>query len=133
VKDEEKNLSGKAGVSDSEVREMSDCTCLLLKMRRTVVGFHSSDANLVISALRLAFEWWKYRGTNQDRDTPAESKQYAAQIQGHREEIARFTAAVHGAEVGFGVISYREWLASWPDVDSELVGHRAAIIKRFQP
>jgi len=51
----------------------------------------------------------------------------------HRAEIARFAAAVSGAEVGFEAISYREWLATWPDADSELVHHRAAIIARFQP
>ena len=50
----------------------------------------------------------------------------------HREEIARFAAAVSGAEVGFGAISYREWLESWSDLDLELVSHREAIIERFQ-
>lgn len=63
----------------------------------------------------------------------AEPREYAAQRQSHRQEIARFAAAVNGAEVGFGAISYRDWLASWPDADPELVAHRAAIIERFQP
>ena len=56
-----------------------------------------------------------------------------AEHRAHREEIQRFAAAVHGAEVGFGAISYRKWLASWPDLDAELVRHRDAIIERFQP
>lgn len=51
----------------------------------------------------------------------------------HRDEIARFAAAISGAEVAFGAISYREWLASWSDLDPELAGHRAAIIERFRP
>lgn len=63
----------------------------------------------------------------------AEPKEYAAQRESHRKEIARFAAAVNGAEVGFGAISYREWLDTWPDTDSELLGHRTAIIERFQP
>jgi hypothetical protein len=51
----------------------------------------------------------------------------------HREEIARFTADVRGAEVGFGAMSYREWMETWSSLDSELLTHRAAIIERFQP
>jgi hypothetical protein len=51
----------------------------------------------------------------------------------HREEIARFAGAVHGAEVGFEAISYREWLSSWPESEPDLVAHRVAIIERFQP
>jgi hypothetical protein len=51
----------------------------------------------------------------------------------HREEISHFAADVRGAEVGFGAMSYREWLGTWPNVDSELLAHRAAIIERFQP
>lgn len=51
----------------------------------------------------------------------------------HRDEIARFAAAVTGAEVGFAAISYREWLDSWPKSDSELAAHHAAILKHFNP
>jgi hypothetical protein len=51
----------------------------------------------------------------------------------HREEISRFAASITGAEVTFGSISYREWLADWPDTDLELISHRAAILGRFQP
>jgi hypothetical protein len=51
----------------------------------------------------------------------------------HRDEIAHFAAAVNGAEVGFEATSYREWLDSWPALDLELMAHRAAILKRFQP
>ena len=46
----------------------------------------------------------------------------------HRAEIARFAEAVAGAEVGFGAISYREWLDSWPDSDIELARDRTAIV-----
>jgi hypothetical protein len=54
--------------------------------------------------------------------------------QKHREEIARFAAAVAGAEVGFGAISYREWLAAWPPgPDPALAAYRAAIIEHFRP
>ncbi len=53
--------------------------------------------------------------------------------QQHRSEIVRFAAAINGAEVGFGAISYHEWLNTWSDTDAKLVSHRAAIIERFQP
>jgi hypothetical protein len=42
------------------------------------------------------------------------------------------STAVNGAEVGFGGISYREWMATWPDSDSDLVAHRAEILKRLR-
>lgn len=51
----------------------------------------------------------------------------------HREEIARFAAAVQGAEVGFHSLSYREWLATWPAPPNELGVHARAVIKRFTP
>ncbi len=51
----------------------------------------------------------------------------------HRDEIARFTTLVSGAEVAFGATSYREWLDGWPDSDPELINHRDQIITRFQP
>ncbi len=63
----------------------------------------------------------------------AEPKEYTAKRQSHRQEIAPFAEAVKGAEVGFGAISYREWLGTWPDANSELVSHRDAILERFQP
>lgn len=53
--------------------------------------------------------------------------------QRHRAEIARFSAAVNGAEVGFAAMSYREWLDTWSDLDPELLQHRASILDRFQP
>jgi hypothetical protein len=34
----------------------------------------------------------------------------------HRDGVARFAAAVNGAEVRFGAMSSREWLGSWPDL-----------------
>jgi hypothetical protein len=40
---------------------------------------------------------------------------------------------VSGAAVGFGAISYREWLQTWPDSDLELAVQRAAILRRFRP
>jgi len=51
----------------------------------------------------------------------------------HRAEIARFAAAVSGAEVAFAATSYREWLDGWPATDSELASHRAALLGRFHP
>jgi hypothetical protein len=51
----------------------------------------------------------------------------------HREEISRFAADVRGAEVGFGAMSYREWMETWPSLDPELLAHRAAILERFHP
>jgi hypothetical protein len=69
----------------------------------------------------------------------AEPKEYAGRAiteaarQAHREEVARFAAEVAGAEVGFGAISYRKWLDSWPDSDGDLAAHRAQIIDRFDP
>lgn len=51
----------------------------------------------------------------------------------HREEIARFAAAVRGAEVGFQAVSYRDWLATWPELPNEVGVHARAIIERFAP
>jgi hypothetical protein len=51
----------------------------------------------------------------------------------HREEIERFAGAIDGAEVGFGAISYREWLDCWSTLDPELASHRTAIIDHFRP
>jgi hypothetical protein len=51
----------------------------------------------------------------------------------HRDEIARFSAAVTGAEVSFGALSYREWLKTWSTSDVHLCAHRAAIFDRFAP
>lgn len=51
----------------------------------------------------------------------------------HRAEIARFAAAVAGAEVGFHAISYRDWLATWPATSNEVGIHARAVIERFAP
>src|SRR5262249_10983564 len=51
----------------------------------------------------------------------------------HRAEILKFAGRVAGAEVGFGAISYREWMQTWPTSNLELENHRAAIVDRFQP
>lgn len=53
--------------------------------------------------------------------------------QKHREEISRFSKATRGAEVEFGALSYREWLAQWPESDLRVVHHRRAILARFAP
>jgi hypothetical protein len=51
----------------------------------------------------------------------------------HREEIARFAAAVREAEVSFQSISYREWLAAWPPSPFPVGDHARAIVERFHP
>ena len=51
----------------------------------------------------------------------------------HRAEIARFSAAVRGAEVGFHAVSYRDWLATWPAPPNEVGVHARAVIERFGP
>lgn len=51
----------------------------------------------------------------------------------HREEIARFDAAVAHAQVAFHAIPYREWLAKWPVPPSPVGRHAAAILERFLP
>ena len=51
----------------------------------------------------------------------------------HRAEIAAFGDAVAGAAVAFHAVSYREWLLSWSDENEELVAHREAILRRFNP
>jgi hypothetical protein len=51
----------------------------------------------------------------------------------HRAEIARFEAAVRGAEVAFHATSYREWLGFWPASPSPVGAHAQAVIARFQP
>lgn len=51
----------------------------------------------------------------------------------HREEIARFSAAVAHAQVAFHAISYREWLARWPASPSSVRRHAVAILERFLP
>ena len=56
-----------------------------------------------------------------------------AKRQRHRDEIASFADRVRGAEVGFGALSYQEWLTRWPDKDRKLCGHRDRLIKQFQP
>lgn len=53
--------------------------------------------------------------------------------QRHRSEISHFAAAVKGAEVQFGAMSYQEWLGSWPNSNLQLAGHRRAILERFAP
>lgn len=51
----------------------------------------------------------------------------------HREEIARFAEAVEGDEVAFHSASYREWLGTWPRLDSKIESHKQAIMEVFAP
>ncbi len=57
----------------------------------------------------------------------------ATALRQHRDEIARFGAAVTGAEVGFHAASYREWLDTWPNPPDPVGIHRKAVMERFQP
>jgi hypothetical protein len=50
----------------------------------------------------------------------------------HREEIARFSDSVAGAEVAFHAVSYRDWLASWPS-GGEVAIHAQNVLQRFEP
>lgn len=54
-------------------------------------------------------------------------------LQRHRGEVERFAEAVTDAEVSFQALSYRDWLATWPTSDGELVAHRDAILSTFRP
>jgi hypothetical protein len=51
----------------------------------------------------------------------------------HRSEVARFAEAVAGDEVAFRSASYREWLATWHRLDSNVVAHGQAIMESFRP
>ncbi len=50
----------------------------------------------------------------------------------HRAEIARFANAVAGAEVAFTAVSYRDWIASWPE-DGEVAIHSQNVLQHFAP
>lgn len=63
------------------------------------------------------------------REAPLPPAAFAA----HRAEIARFARAVDGAQVSFRAISYREWLATWPQAPSPVARHAAAITDAFHP
>lgn len=56
----------------------------------------------------------------------------AATKAAHRAEVAQFAAAVAGADVRFAALSYRDYLANWPD-EPALTAHRAAVMDRFAP
>ncbi|MEG3155143.1 hypothetical protein [Sphingomonas sp. RB1R13] len=49
----------------------------------------------------------------------------------HRDEIARFAAAVAGDEVEFVAASYREWLNHWPE-GTVLIEHKNQLCRVFQ-
>lgn len=53
-----------------------------------------------------------------------------ARIAMHRAELARFAAAVHGADVTFAAVRWRDLLAQWA-AEPTLASHATAIIKRF--
>jgi hypothetical protein len=50
----------------------------------------------------------------------------------HRAEILRFSQAIAVAEVRFQAMSYREWLATWPE-GGPVGEHARAVIERFRP
>ncbi len=54
----------------------------------------------------------------------------AVTLSAHREEIARFAAAVEGAAVTFDAISYREWFAVF---DGDARAHASRVIEAFAP
>jgi hypothetical protein len=54
----------------------------------------------------------------------------AATLSAHRDEIARFAAAVEGAAVTFDAISYRDWFAGF---DGEAAAHASRVIEAFAP
>ncbi len=62
-----------------------------------------------------------------DRIIPADD------VQGHRQEVARFATEVAGDEVAFHACSYGEWLGAWNSHDTGLAQHRAALLARFRP
>jgi hypothetical protein len=51
----------------------------------------------------------------------------------HRDEIARFAAAVADDEVAFHSGSYREWLDTWRGRDRAVAAHGQAIMETFAP
>lgn len=51
----------------------------------------------------------------------------------HRGEIARFAAAVSGAEVRFHANSYRDWLSTWGVASPDVAAHGSAVIDRYDP
>jgi len=54
-------------------------------------------------------------------------------LQLHRDEIARFGAAVAGDDVRFLGCSYREWLIEWDQLDVDVAGHAGAVLAAFEP
>ncbi|TXG84446.1 MAG: hypothetical protein E6R12_04515 [Sphingomonadales bacterium] len=54
-------------------------------------------------------------------------------IHRHRDEVARFAAAVAGDEVAFHSASYRDWIGGWHRSDDEVVAHGQAVLRAFAP
>ncbi len=54
-------------------------------------------------------------------------------IKRHREEIEHFADAVAGDEVAFHFSSYREWLDTWSQFDSDIAVHRETLLRTFEP
>lgn len=50
----------------------------------------------------------------------------------HREEIEHFVSLVGDASLVFRAISYREWLAAWPE-QGQVANHRRAVLTTFAP
>lgn len=55
-----------------------------------------------------------------------------ARLAQHRAEIARFAAAIHGADVTFVPLAWRDLLAQWARLPA-LAAHAAALSARFGP
>lgn len=77
------------------------------------------------------FAWFHYR-PNRLPPIPTLGNFISRTILVEVEYCARFPWSGE-AEVAFAATSYREWLESWPQEDSELTAHRAAILRRFSP
>lgn len=51
----------------------------------------------------------------------------------HRAEVQSFAKLVHGAEVGFHSVSYREWIDGWRSASPDVVRHGEALLAEFSP
>lgn len=51
----------------------------------------------------------------------------------HRMEIGDFSQRAAGAEVRFHAVSYREWIATWPQPDAKVVSHGRSLLETFSP
>lgn len=51
----------------------------------------------------------------------------------HRAEVARFAEAVAGDQVSFHSMSYREWIGTWRQLDTDISAHGRRILDLFNP